>query len=157
MTKWTSSHLVTVDFPADGDVVYAYDGCPYGQGRLCSVADQAGNSSYAYSAKGELIQETKIIQGRVYVTGYQFDKNGNLSTITYPSGRTVNYALDAADRVSSVTTTKGATTTTLASSVSHRGTEGTEGGRCKVSQVIARGNFGDVVSNYALGELEGTL
>ena len=115
-----ANRLIKIDFGADPDIVYTYDSCGNGKGRLCGTTDQAGTASYEYSAKGELTKETKVTQGRTYVTSYSFDKNGNLSAITYPSGRKVTYAADAADRVSSVKTTKGATTTTLASSVAHK-------------------------------------
>jgi YD repeat-containing protein len=85
------------------------------------VQDQSGTASYEYSAKGELTKETKVTQGRTYVTSYSFDKNGNLSTITYPSGRKVNYALDAADRVSSaMTTAPRSPAQILASSIAHK-------------------------------------
>ena len=77
------------------------------RGGSAASRTRQGTASYAYSAKGELIKETKVTQGRTYVTSYSFDKNGSLSAITYPSGRKVTYATDAADRVSSVTTIPG--------------------------------------------------
>ena len=115
------NRLTKIDFGAETDIIYTYDVCGNGKGRLCSVTDQSGNTSYAYSAKGEMTKETKVIQGRTYVTSYQFDKNGNLQQIAYPSGRTVSYALDVADRTISVTTTPaGGSAQTLASSISHK-------------------------------------
>ncbi len=115
-----ANRLTRIDFPSDGDIIYAYDACSNGKGRLCSVTDQSGQAAYEYSPKGELVKETKVTQGRTYVTKYSFDRNGNLASITYPSGRVVSYALDTADRVASVKTTKGATTTTLASGIAHK-------------------------------------
>ena len=115
------NRLTKIDFGAETDIIYTYDVCGNGKGRLCSVTDQSGNTSYAYSAKGEMTKETKVIQGRTYVTSYQFDKNGNLQQIAYPSGRTVSYALDAADRTTGVTTTpSGGATQTVASSIAHK-------------------------------------
>ncbi len=115
-----ANRLARIDFPGDGDIIYAYDACSNGKGRLCSVTDQSGAASYEYSPKGELTKETKVIQGRSYVTNYSFDRNGNLASITYPSGRTVNYALDTADRVASVMTTMSRAAETLAEGIAHK-------------------------------------
>ncbi|MBI1914447.1 MAG: RHS repeat protein [Planctomycetes bacterium] len=115
------NRLTKVDFPTDTDITYSYDTCTDGKGRLCGVVDQAGTTNYAYSAKGQLTQETKVIQGVTYVTGYGYDSNGNLASITYPSGRLVNYSYDLADRVSSVTTTPpGGVAQTVATTIAHK-------------------------------------
>jgi YD repeat-containing protein len=50
-----------------------------------------------------------------------YDDNGNLATLTYPSGRTVIYAYDLTDRVSSVSTTpSGGSQQAVATSVLHK-------------------------------------
>ena len=114
------NRLTLVDFPTDTDIVYTYDICTNGKGRLCQVADQAGTTSYTYSPKGELIQEDKLILGVNYTTGYQYDVNGNLEFLTYPSGRTVTYVYDNADQVTTVLTTpSGGAQQTVASSITY--------------------------------------
>ena len=60
------------------------------------------------SRRGELLSEVKTIQGTAYTTAYRYDADGNRSSMTYPSGRVVNYAFDQADRP--VSATSGATT-----------------------------------------------
>jgi len=115
------NRLSRTDFPTDTDVVYTYDTCANGRGRLCQVQDQSGTTSYSYSAKGELLQESKVILGVTYVTGYSYDANGNIQTITYPSNRTVTYSYDFADQVTTVTTTPpGGGSQTVASNVTHK-------------------------------------
>ncbi len=101
-------------------MTYTYDTCTNGRGRLCQVQDQSGTTTSSYSVKGELVQESKVILGVTYVTGYSYDTNGNLETITYPSGRTVTYTHDLADQVSGVTTTPpGGSSQTVAANVTH--------------------------------------
>ena len=113
------NRLTLIDFPTDTDIVYTYDTCTNGKGRLCRVVDQSGTTDYSYSPKGELVQEDRLILGRNYTTGYQFDGNGNLEVLTYPSGRIVNYSYDNADRVTSVlTTAPSGAQQTVASSIS---------------------------------------
>jgi RHS repeat-associated protein len=113
------NRLTRVDHPTEPDVVYVYDTCPNGKGRLCTVQDQAGVTSYAYDALGRRVQESRTIAGRTDVLGYAYDGNWNLERLTYPSGRTVSYAYDAADRVTGVVTAAGGTSQNLASGVVH--------------------------------------
>jgi len=86
-----ANRLTRIHFPLDGDIVYAYDSCPNGKGHLCTIADASGTTAYEYSAKGEVRKDTKVIDGIQYVTQYSYDMNGNLKTMTYPSGRVITY------------------------------------------------------------------
>jgi RHS repeat-associated protein len=83
------------------NVTWSYDAAAgYGRGRLTSVTDPSESAAYAYDRRGLLRQETKVIEGNTYVSGYAYDANGNRISITYPSGRMVSYTLDFADRPS---------------------------------------------------------
>jgi YD repeat-containing protein len=82
-------------------VTWAYDDTTagnYGRGRLATMSDPSGSTSYAYERRGLLRRETKSIDGSSYTTLYGHDANGNRSSITYPSGRIVAYSFDHADR-----------------------------------------------------------
>jgi len=85
------NRLTKIDFPSDTDIVYAYDSCVNGKGRLCSMTDASGTTVYEYFAKGQIKKETKTIDSIQYVTQYTYDQNDNLKTMTYPSGRVVTY------------------------------------------------------------------
>ena len=85
------NRLTKIDFSSDTDIVYTYDTCTYGKGRLCTMTDASGTTSYEYSPKGQVKKETKVIDAITYVTQYSYDMNGNLKTMTYPSGRVVTY------------------------------------------------------------------
>ena len=85
------NRLTTIDYPADTDTVYSYDACVNGKGRLCSMADASGTTSYEYTPKGQVKKETKVIDTVTYVTQYTYDMNGNMKTMTYPSGKVITY------------------------------------------------------------------
>ncbi len=85
------NRLTTIDYPADTDTVYSYDTCLNGKGRLCSMTDASGTTTYEYTPKGQVKKETKVIDTVTYVTQYTYDQNGNLKTMTYPSGKVITY------------------------------------------------------------------
>ncbi len=87
----TLNRIKKIDFPSDTDIVYAYDTCLNGKGRLCTMTDAAGTTSYEYSPKGQTKRETKVIDNHTYTTEYSYDMNGNIKTIMYPSGRVITY------------------------------------------------------------------
>ena len=83
------NRLTKIDFPTDTDIVYAYDSCVNGKGRLCSMTDASGTTAYEYTPRGQVKKETKVIDSVQYLTQYTYDQNGNLKTMTYPSGRVI--------------------------------------------------------------------
>jgi RHS repeat-associated protein len=112
--------LTNFPSPTETDISYAFDNCINGKGRLCQVIDQTGTTTYVYSPKGKLVQEDKLVLGVNYTTEYQYDENGNVEVLTYPSGRTVTYVYDNANQVTSVLTTPSSgAQQTVASSISY--------------------------------------
>lgn len=97
----SANRITKIDFPTDTDIVYTNDNCTNGKGRLCNMLDASGTTSYEYTAKGQIIKETKVIDNITYVTEYGYDKNGNLKTMKYPSGRVITYDYSN-DRITSV-------------------------------------------------------
>ena len=66
-----------------------------------------------------MIKEEKTISGVVYTTQYAYDKNDFISTITYPSSRTVTYLPDDVRRVGGAKMSFNQQEKTLASSISY--------------------------------------
>jgi YD repeat-containing protein len=96
-----ANRLAKIDFTTDTDIVYVYDTCVNGKGRLCSMTDASGTTVYEYTPKGQVKKETKTIDSVQYVTQYTYDQNGNLKTMTYPSGKVITFNTTN-DRVTSV-------------------------------------------------------
>lgn len=96
------NRLLSISFPDPVDnVTYAYDSCLNGKGKVCSMADPSGVTTYEYTKKGQLAKETKLIDGQTFIIEYGYDKNGNNTTMKYPSGRIVTYTYSG-DRVTQV-------------------------------------------------------
>jgi RHS repeat-associated protein len=86
-------------------VTYLYDEDPCGMGngtgRLTTMSDPAGVSTYCYERRGLLALEDRssTYAGESAVTTiYGYDADGNRESMVYPSGRKATYAFDFADR-----------------------------------------------------------
>ena len=103
------SRLALVDYPASPteNVAYTYDGTAngsYGVGKLTSVMNGGASLSYSYNHLGLISQKRSVSNNITSVTSYAYDTSGNLTSITYPSGRIVTYVRDTAGRVQAVKT-----------------------------------------------------
>ncbi|TCS36715.1 RHS repeat protein [Reinekea marinisedimentorum] len=76
----------------------------YGIGQLTQVTYYGGQIDYQYDQLGRLIAEQRSIDGIAYVTEYGYNEAGQLTTLTYPSGRLVNYSYDTQGRLAGITT-----------------------------------------------------
>lgn len=73
-----------------GDVVYTYDGVTsYGKGRLTSVQDPSGTTTFYYDSVGRPRRSDKIINGSTYITQSTFDLQGRVTSVTYPDASVV--------------------------------------------------------------------
>jgi RHS repeat-associated protein len=93
---------------SDPSVSYAYDqtACVvvatcYNVGHRTSMSDAGGSESWAYDTMGREWGEQRVTNGITKTTGYTYDLNGDLATLTYPSGRIITYVTDSAGRTSS--------------------------------------------------------
>src|SRR5439155_10985342 len=88
----------------------------YGNGRLTLRDDSFGKTWYSYDSEGRVLAEVRLrapATGSCHAehsntspnTNYTYDLNGNLTSIVYPHGRTVNYVYTQTDRPASITYT----------------------------------------------------
>jgi len=71
------------------NVTYTYDQTASGNngiGRLTQIVDESGSTAIVYDVFGQIISQTRIIQGLSHTIGYSNDV-GRIDEITYPSGR----------------------------------------------------------------------
>jgi RHS repeat-associated protein len=117
------NRVTSIDYPGTGeDITFTYDDTANGNkgvGRLTQVTDESGSTSYEYDAKGQLVNETRIINGLSFTTGYDYDAAGLITQVTYPSGRTVDYQRNNLGQVIAATTTANGQTQTLANNISY--------------------------------------
>jgi len=85
-------------------VSYTYDSGANANGKLVSLTDQAGTASYTYDTLGRLTAETRTLVGAGNAAisknlSYEYNLDGSLKTLHYPSGAAVTYTPDSAGRI----------------------------------------------------------
>jgi RHS repeat-associated protein len=90
-------------------VTYSYDVGANAKGKLTSLTDQAGSASYAYDILGRMTSETRVISGVSKQFSYDYNLDGSLWKLHYPSGRIVTYTPDSAGRTVSASDSNGTT------------------------------------------------
>ena len=96
---------------------FTYDEGTYGKGRLTRLNDVTGQTTYTYSAAGELVQQVNAIYNLTSLTTtWGYDAAGRLTSMVYPNGLTLGYGYDAYGRLANVTSSLGGTWATLADS-----------------------------------------
>jgi RHS repeat-associated protein len=109
-----AGRLLSETYPAAvaENVTYTYDSILSGNkgiGRLTKITDQSGSTEFTYNALGQVITDKRTIATKVYTTSYLYNASGNITQVTYPSGRIVIYARNSLGQVVSVTTKQNAT------------------------------------------------
>lgn len=74
-------------------------------GRRTAMCDAAGNEAWSYDQMGRPVTDQRITNGITKSTGYGYNFDGSIASITYPSGRKVTYTPSAAARMLSAVDT----------------------------------------------------
>ena len=86
------NRIAAIDYVDDNiDVIYSYNA----DGMIESVANGYSSRAYQYDANGGLVSEGLSIGEENYQLSYVRDDLDNVELLTYPSGRTLDYAPNA--------------------------------------------------------------
>ncbi|MFC1533671.1 RHS repeat-associated core domain-containing protein [Thermodesulfobacteriota bacterium] len=125
----TLNRLTNVNFPDSAqDIAYTYDSGTNSMGRRTGMVDESGSMTFGYDARGRLTGKTSIVNGITYDISRSYTPGSRVSSVTYPSGRTVDYhRTSCACSVDSITTTYNSDTKTLMENMSYRPFGGANG------------------------------
>ena len=62
-----------------------------------------GATSWSHDAAGHTLTEMRTIAGITKTTTYSYNLDGSFASVTYPSGRVINYQMGNAGRMLSAT------------------------------------------------------
>lgn len=81
------------------EVTYIYDTCGYGKGRMCGATTTDATTNLGYDALGNKISEIRRIDNATSTTQFEWDRQGNMASSTYPNGSQVRYGYNAAGQL----------------------------------------------------------
>ena len=114
------NRLVSITYPdATKNVSFGYDAGANGVGRLTSMVDESGSTDFGYDIQGNLVSETRTVDGVAYVTAYTYDSANRVLTMTYPSGTIISYTRDGLGRIDSVSADTGDGPQSLATNITY--------------------------------------
>jgi YD repeat-containing protein len=93
------NRLRTVTYPDGSTVVRTY----YKDDKLQSLANAAATRSYVYDGNKSLTSETLVVGTQTFTTGYAYNANDALESVTYGTGPTIAYAPDGFGRPTQAT------------------------------------------------------
>ena len=116
------NRLTDVNFPDSAqDIAYTYDTGTNGIGQRTGMADESGDYTFGYDGRGRLTGKTSIIDGITYNLSRAYTPGGRVSSLIYPTGRTIDYnRTTCACSLDSIDTTYSGTTTTLMENLTYR-------------------------------------
>src|SRR5579859_2990483 len=68
------------------------------KGRMTSVCDGSGATSWAHDSTGRITTEKRTILGVTATVSYAYNLDGSIATVTYPSGKVITYTVSNAQR-----------------------------------------------------------
>ncbi len=101
------------------DVSYTYDEGQNGKGRLTGRVDAGGATAWSFDPLGRVVAVSRETAGVVSTVSYEYDLEGNLVGIGYPSGLELRYSYDDAARVVGVERMVGGQAFALASGIDY--------------------------------------
>jgi RHS repeat-associated protein len=84
---------------ATATVSIDYRNASPGKARVKTVTDGAGSENYTYDSFGQLQSLIRVIDGISYEKRYEYNEAGQMTMMTYPSGKRVKMGRDARGRV----------------------------------------------------------
>ena len=83
-------------------VTNTYDSCTNGIGYLCVASSTVAKTQNAFDILGRITFATTTIAGSGNTTSYVYDRQGNITNITYPNGSQILYTYNLAGQISRV-------------------------------------------------------
>ncbi len=150
------SRPTLITYSDGAQVRYTYDQGPNNLGRLTLIEELQGGQviasiQYAYDIHGRVTGETRSEGALTLTTGYAWS-NGDLITLTYPSGKQIAYGRDSQGRVTQITLTDNGVTRIVLNQVQYHPFGGVKGYVTGAGQTLTRSQDLDGrINAYTLG------
>lgn len=96
----------TVSYTSGTGIAYTYDAGTYGKGHLTSMTDATGSTTWTYDINGNVATKSQTTGTVTLTVDYNRGSGSELLTsMEYPSTRTVSYTYDTDKRIAGITST----------------------------------------------------
>ena len=85
----------------DQSLSFTYDSGTNGKGRLTGASDANHSMAWTYDGLGRIVTKSQTVAGITFHVNYAY-ANGNLATVTTPSGKSIAYSYNGNHQVTSV-------------------------------------------------------
>ncbi len=96
-----TSVAYTLSGTTDQTLAFTYDAGTNGKGHLTGASDASHAMTWGYDALGRVTSKSQIVGGVTKSVGYAYT-NGDLTTLTTPSGQSITYGYNGNHQVTSV-------------------------------------------------------
>ncbi len=104
------NRLLKISYTSGTPTVFEYGDMsspPSARGRLTSMTDESGQTTYTYNARGAILSKVQTVgtgtTAKTFTLSYTYGTSGSslgkMTSMTYPSGNRINYGYDAAGRI----------------------------------------------------------
>jgi RHS repeat-associated protein len=76
---------------ADETVAYTYDTCTNGKGRLCTLSDKSGTTTYSYDLLGRTTAKSQAVASLTQSHSMRYNSAGQMDQLTTASGQVIGY------------------------------------------------------------------
>jgi len=121
LNRLVEKKLLADPRPSTGQAVgrflatYTYDEVdpatrPYATGKLTTLRDLSGMTSFYHDQVGRLVRQIKVIDSTAYEVKTSYNALGEVGQLTYPNGEIVNYTFDEVGHIMTATNATGTET-----------------------------------------------
>jgi RHS repeat-associated protein len=104
VTQVTYSDATKTAYSYDAPAMSCAVDANFSMGRLSTVTDKDGSTSFCYDFAGRVVQKTQVARGVRLDLHYAYTAAGRLAAVTYPDGRRVTYTRNVAGQVTGIDT-----------------------------------------------------
>ncbi len=96
------NRTTSIAYASGPTITYLYDTTTNGIGSIGQVTDPAGTTTWAYDQFSRVTRKSQTTGALTLTTTYTYDASGRLSTMKYPSAKTLTYSYDSSGRVNNI-------------------------------------------------------
>jgi RHS repeat-associated protein len=96
------NRITQMTYGSQAPVTFTYDQGRNGLGHRTQMTDEIGTTRWTYDLQGRVSSKSFGTGSLTLVTRYGYNRNGQLSTLTYPSGQVVHLAYDGNGHISAM-------------------------------------------------------